>query len=758
MTRNRTRGDDGAALVVILVFVTVLGIVIGVILTQAGTHFTATTAFESRRDLAYAADSGVEHALQRLDADDKAAGPPTLCTSGTGQPVGAAVSSNGASVSLTCDAVVGGGSVSGPSSHAFVLTGETWGNGSNPSLGQLFHSTDESDEGSGSLQIGGPAYVRGGFHLDEEAAPIRFTAGLTQHTSHCPTPSLPSLVSITGGRTCSNTVPDPAPAFEAPSTNAPASTTGPSVDNPTTPCRTYYPGRYTSSSQFQFASNQRAYFASGIYHLHNVGEVQFEGGVIGGAPSVAHGESTKSGVVPCSTDAAALTTRPTATINGTGVVFILGGNSRLKVASSSSNKVELFARRNTVPNANQTDGVSVIAPRAAGSGASKWTEQQAIVLDSTQPMLIFHGLVYVPTSHLKSSPLGNAGASMFGLGLVASSFEMVNVPEELDETIGIASIPAVSSLRQVKVTATATRGGGSLVTTAVVTLDGNGVIGIDGWAAGSVIGVVAGPTTTPPTTAAPDTTAPSLTSLAMFDADHDGVVEKVEATFDEAVSCAGGTCSTSRWSSSDVPSGGSLSSVTTADNVATLTYSGSTKKTDVGSFTIALAGSGGGRLQDAAGNSASFSATAPMDKAGPVPTDITSSNGGGGAGKMASGDSISVTFSEPILASSVPTLSVRLQHASGGDLLRITGFLASERSTGSTTYITGNNASFNVNKSYSSSMVTLTLTGSCSSGGSGCSNLGTGSSASFTFEAASTVTDGAGNGSVGSVTRTLRFF
>ena len=42
--------------------------------------------------------------------------------------------------------------------------------------------------------------------------------------------------------------------------------------------------------------------------------------------------------------------------------------------------------------------------------------------------------------------------------------------------------------------------------------------------------------------------------------------------------------------------------------------------TAVGSFTVALAASATG-VKDAQGNLASFAATAPADKAGPVPTD-----------------------------------------------------------------------------------------------------------------------------------------
>ena len=115
-----------------------------------------------------------------------------------------------------------------------------------------------------------------------------------------------------------------------------------------------------------------------------------------------------------------------------------------------------------------------------------------------------------------------------------------------------------------------------------------------------------------------DNTAPSLTSLQMFDVDSDGKVDEVKATFSEPIQSS---TNTSSWTLTNVPSGGSLSSVSTGGSEATLsiTEGAGAANTAVGSFTVALAASATG-IRDATGNQASFAATAPSDKAAPART------------------------------------------------------------------------------------------------------------------------------------------
>lgn len=123
-----------------------------------------------------------------------------------------------------------------------------------------------------------------------------------------------------------------------------------------------------------------------------------------------------------------------------------------------------------------------------------------------------------------------------------------------------------------------------------------------------------------------DTTAPTLSTLEMFDTNANGRVDQVKATFSETL--AASTLTTPPWTLASVPSGGSLSSVSVAGAIATLTVNegAGAANTAVGSFTVALAADPNG-IRDAAGNQSSFVPTAPTDKAAPVLSAVTRTPG-----------------------------------------------------------------------------------------------------------------------------------
>ena len=58
-------GDDGAVLPMVLAFVTVIGVIVGALLSQAAVNFKATTALRDNRDRVFAADAGLEWVLAR---------------------------------------------------------------------------------------------------------------------------------------------------------------------------------------------------------------------------------------------------------------------------------------------------------------------------------------------------------------------------------------------------------------------------------------------------------------------------------------------------------------------------------------------------------------------------------------------------------------------------------------------------------------------------------------------------------------------
>src|SRR5690242_1026157 len=115
-----------------------------------------------------------------------------------------------------------------------------------------------------------------------------------------------------------------------------------------------------------------------------------------------------------------------------------------------------------------------------------------------------------------------------------------------------------------------------------------------------------------------DTTPPSMAGMTMLDTNRDGFVDHVTVTFNEPLATCPAPC-TDGWALSNVPSGGSLQSVTTSGNTASLVIGGWTddQDTSVSLFRVGL--QAGNEIQDMGGNRASFSAAAPTDGAGPVP-------------------------------------------------------------------------------------------------------------------------------------------
>lgn len=118
-----------------------------------------------------------------------------------------------------------------------------------------------------------------------------------------------------------------------------------------------------------------------------------------------------------------------------------------------------------------------------------------------------------------------------------------------------------------------------------------------------------------------DTDTPDLTTLEMFDADKNGKIDQVKATFDEDIEAS---TATDPWVLSNPPSGGTLASVSTTGAIATLILTedpNASADTAAENFTVGLNADPDG-IRDAAQNESSFAATAPSDKAAPATTGI----------------------------------------------------------------------------------------------------------------------------------------
>jgi len=225
---------------------------------------------------------------------------------------------------------------------------------------------------------------------------------------------------------------------------------------------------------------------------------------------------------------------------------------------------------------------------------------------------------------------------------------------------------------------------------------------------------------------------PVLSALEMFDVNGNGKVDRVVATFDNAL--AAYTAGTTPWTLANVPSGGSLSSVSVSGAAATLTLAEGAGAADtaVGSFTVALAADANG-IRDAAGNLSSFAATAPADVAGIAPVALSSAGGTGTTpGRLQAGDKLSVTFSEAVAAGvTLPgtvTLTMADPSTLPSDQLTVPSLFNGARSTGSDGYLGRNNSSVSFAGStftLSADRKTLTVTVGPTCAGGSCNRLRT---------------------------------
>ncbi len=127
---------------------------------------------------------------------------------------------------------------------------------------------------------------------------------------------------------------------------------------------------------------------------------------------------------------------------------------------------------------------------------------------------------------------------------------------------------------------------------------------------------------------------------------------------------------------------------------------------------------------------------------------------------MQVGDALQITFSEAILASSVPgstTITETDPTGGGNDTLTITSFTNGARRLGANTYISSNNTSAafaSSTLSVSGANITATVAGACT--GTCGANITAGQGA-FAFAPATTITDAAGNAATSTLTTVATF-
>ncbi len=261
----------------------------------------------------------------------------------------------------------------------------------------------------------------------------------------------------------------------------------------------------------------------------------------------------------------------------------------------------------------------------------------------------------------------------------------------------------------------------------------------------------AGLTFTPP--------APSLSGLIAEDANHNGKIDTVVATFTDVL--AGGGCGNG-WVVTGVPSSGSPGTVTAPAGGTTVTLnlsegSGAPDTTTPPSFKVSFT--------PTSCNATGFAPTTPTDQANPVVISVTDneSDGSAGDGKLQPGDSMTITFSEQVIDypgyQSGPPFPTSVQETDGGpgnhDTIAIAGITDGALDTGSSGYINvpGNGtgsatfaATITPSGGGSTLIVTVPVGTACQDVNGGCAQGALGSSrGTFVFLPLSTLQDAAGN-------------
>lgn len=351
----------------------------------------------------------------------------------------------------------------------------------------------------------------------------------------------------------------------------------------------------------------------------------------------------------------------TLSASGSGMAVTGSGSTRTVTISTGSGDGTL---RLDLTDDNSIQDTATNPLGASGGGTNGDFTGQSYTVDKTNPTVTINkAAAQADPTNSPSSIVFTAVFSETVSGFTAAD---VSITEDLT---GSASVAISGSGPTYTVTVTGLSGNGSVTAS----------IGANGVQDDAGNGNIA--STSTDNTVAVDTAAPTLTKMEMFDRDTDGKVDQVVATFSESL--ASYTASTAPWTVANAPGGASntLSSVAVNGNEATLTFNEGNVNTALGSFTIALAQNAAG-IRDAAGNTASFAATAPTDKAAPIATTIASANCSSGctAGKADVGDTVTVTFSEnlPSLSSTTSTVTLSVANGNNGAVtLNITGLSAS---------------------------------------------------------------------------------
>lgn len=452
MRQHDRRSEDGASLVMVLVFISIFGLILAGLLTEAGASVKYTTNVANHEKLVYAADAGVSAGIQQIQQNSE------LCP-GVGMGTGPAISDvtvNNQTVSVTCAATVG--TTLGSSGFAVVTTA-TGANSLKLSNAQ-------------AKKIKGPVFVSGSVSWGPG---LQLSNGnfyqLKQPDGSCqavPTSSQLSLSAPYGVYTCRTPADIGLPAGQLwpdqPHDPPAMPTATPSVNGTDVgSCRIFTPGVYSLPPNLKKGDN---YFVSGTYYFTFTGTWNVKQATIyGGQPDPAY--ETRA-LVPAPTCATSSDTAYGGT--GTGVEWIFGGTSRMYIDTQGS--VELFARTGET---GASPYLSLVGVPSESAWTSKGYSPNTVlsgtpileIKDGNKQNLAVHGLLYAPNQDVALTATNSVLAQTLG-GMVVSHLTMQSSASAQGLAVAVAAGPPAP--REILVTATAhdSGGGRDVVSSAVI--------------------------------------------------------------------------------------------------------------------------------------------------------------------------------------------------------------------------------------------------------------------------------------------------
>ncbi len=455
MNRRRCRGEDGASLILALAVLIVLSAFVVAVLAVGQVAFKTTGVARSATNATYAADGGVDAAIQMMRADRDAHATPSYCPNvATGTKAIAIPAINGQAISATCTTISGG-----VKSLDYAMM----------ALGSAGITTMGSGNKNLEMGISGNVYTAGPFTMPtKDKGDVIIGGNLDTSAATCPYDDTTNP-QVTGACNANVSPTVATPTVFIPPTS-PVNPAPQTVDS----CIIYYPGRYTTLANFK--TNKSYYFASGTYYFDGIGTFTIQGDVTGGARG---SDAALSSVTPCADDAAAADAWPAGyTAAGSGVTFVLGGDSTLKFGTAKTTNVELFARSPSGADAAATPGVSIWASKGTGgtTGAPYTASTASDVYDTGGKAadVVVHGLVYVAQSDVTVARLPNddaSGAAQLMGGLIADSIVIDMASGAGSATLASGGGSASTTPRTVVVRATATPSTGApSIAQAVITI------------------------------------------------------------------------------------------------------------------------------------------------------------------------------------------------------------------------------------------------------------------------------------------------